>query len=73
MFGAILHLKWHVTYTKNGILYFLKEEDDTRHKRVWTQRKDNALKFDNQPVAEIKINEIKEMFQNKKMNIKAVC
>ncbi len=72
MFSANLLVKWYVQYTRNGITFFLAEEDDTKCKRVWTQRKDKALKYHNQSDAEQCVVYIKNKFQNKKMDIKVV-
>jgi hypothetical protein len=73
VFGAHqLLVKWFVVYTSYGTLFYLKEEDETGHKRVWTQRRDSAMKYPNQLLAEAKVVEIKELFHNKYMKIKVI-
>ncbi len=74
MFGAQLSIKWFVVITKNGVPYYLKEEEQegNKHKHVWTQKKDIAIKYTSSAEAESKVADVKRLHKDKKLIVKVV-
>lgn len=52
LFGMNIPTKWYVTYEINNITYYLASANEDARNAVWTQRVDNAIKFESSTDAE---------------------